>query len=119
MTSSQVARAIPILGGIFSLGFRLGSMRKDEPNFPMRPRLIGRTTESMTQNEDGTVTTTVTRELYSNPAYDVFTKSKELYIDPFANSIPSILPQLELQLVLGTILVPLLLYAIHRCFLKN
>ena len=117
--NSQVVKAIPILGGIFSLGFRLGSMRKDEPNFPISPRVIGRTTESITENEDGTVTTTITKELFSDPVYDVFTKSKELFADPFVNSLPSILPQLELKLVLATILVPLLLYAIHKYFLKN
>ena len=84
-------KAIPILAGIFSLGFRLGSMRKNQPNFPMNPQIIGRTTETIIEKPDGTVETTTTRELFSNPPYDVFTKSKELFFDPFANSLPSIL----------------------------
>ena len=112
-------KAIPILAGIFSLGFRLGSMRKNQPNFPMNPQIIGRTTETIIEKPDGTVETTTTTELFSNPPYDVFTKSKELFFDPFANSLPSILLPLELKLVLGTILVPLLLYAIYRYFSKN
>jgi len=101
---SQVAKAIPIIGGIFSLGFRLGSMRENEPNFPTNPRVIGRVTEDITEHPDGTITTT---------------RTKELFADPFANSLSPVLLQLELKLVLTSILIPLVLYGIHKYFLRN
>ena len=123
MMNSQVAKAIPIIGGIFSLGFRLGSMRENEPNFPMNPRVIGRVTEDITEHPDETVTTTQTKELFSDPVYDAFTstitRSKELFADPFANSLSPVLLQLELKLVLASILIPLVLYGIHKYFLRN
>jgi hypothetical protein len=118
VTTSQVAKAIPIIGAIFSFGFRLGSMRKTEPHFPMNPRILERTTETITEHTDGTVTTSRSMEMFSNPPYDVFT-SKQYFVDPFANSLSPVLAHLELKLVLASILIPLVSYSIHKYFLKN
>ena len=120
MMNSQVPKIIPVLAGVFSLGVKAGKIIYERPSFPV---VHTRETETRVIHENGVIETSKSKELWSSTPYDAFnatvTRSKELFFDPFGNSLSPHLLQLEVKLILASILIPLVLYGIHKYFLKK
>ena len=107
MMTNQIAKAIPVLGGVFSLGFKLGEIKSNKPTFPIKPRPIARETEKIIHHPDDTIETSRSEELFTDPVYDAFANS--LYYPAVSTR----------ELIAGSVLISLVLYGIHKYFLKS
>jgi len=107
MLPRQVTKAIPILAGVFSAGYKVGQMGSDKPSFPLKP--IIKTEKTVVYDPSGSVTVSESKELYSSKSYDVFANS--IYYPGWEIN--------PLEIVVGSFVVSIVIYHGFKFYTRN